>query len=152
MSAYLAKVPHSTHWMAPTVQPPSSSEDSSPTPDMTASLCNTVQKLRDLVWEIAMPKMKMAKTASITVETLLLARELAGSACALLQDPHEDPQVDNISRQLEDIKAHLGIPSKVGTSQRLSYAATLATGLKSPVPTLSLLSPPPPCPWPRAAG
>ena len=99
-----------------------------------------------------MPKTKTAKMASITMETLLLAHELARSACVLLRAPHEDPRVDNIGRQLEDIKAHLDIPSKVGTPQKLSYAVTFATGLKSSVPTLSLLSPPPPCPWPRAAG
>ena len=142
----------STSRMAPTVQPPSSSEDSSPAPDTTASLRNTVQKLCDLVWEIAMPKTKTAKTVSITMEMLLLACELAGSACTLLWDPHEDPRVDNIGRQLEDIKAHLGIPSKVGTPQKLSYTMTLATGLRSSVPTLSLPLPPPPCPWPHAAG
>ena len=99
-----------------------------------------------------MPKTKTAKMASITMETLLLAHELAGSACTLLRAPHEDPRVDNIGRQLEDIKAHLGIPSKVGMPQKLSYAVPLATGLKSSVLTLSLPSPPPPCPWPRAAG
>ena len=152
LTTFLLILTHISRRMAPMVQPPSSSEDSSPAPDTTASLCNTVQKLHDLMWEIAMPKTKTAKMASITVETLLLMCELAGSACTLLRDPHEDPRVDNISRQLEDIKAHLGIPSKVGTPQKLSYAVTLATGLKSSVPTLSLPSPPPPCPWPHAVG
>ena len=110
--------------MALTVEPPSTPKDSSTAPDTTASLGNMIHILCNLLFEIALPKTKTAKKGLITVETLLLTHELAGSACVLLWDNHEGPWVDDISRQLEAIKVHLGIASTARTCQKPSYAAS----------------------------
>ena len=56
--------------MAPTVQLPSSPKVSSTAPDTTASLM--IQKLCNLLIEIALPKTKMAKMVLITMVILLL--------------------------------------------------------------------------------
>ena len=114
----------------------------------TLSLNGTVHKLHDLIFKIAIPKSKTTKTTSITIDMLLLACELAKSTCVQLQGHHGIPQADDISRQLEDIRAHLGISSTAQspqTPQKPTYTPTLTVGAKSAVPATDL---PPPQPQP----
>src|SRR6266481_103901 len=128
--------------MVPTVQPPPPPvESSNSASDTKVSLDDTVHKLHDLVFAIALPKTKTAKMAVINIEVLHLACNLAESACALLQEHWKGPQLDDISRQLEVIKAHLDIPSAAQSPQKLSYAATVATGTQSPSPAVSAAPP-----------
>src|SRR6266481_3607086 len=133
--------------MVPTVQPPPPPvESSNSASDTKVSLDDMVYKLHDLIFAIALPKTKTAKTAVINIEVLHLARNLAESACALLQEHWKGPQLDDISRQLEVIKAHLDIPSAAQSPQKLSYAATVAIGTQSPSPGVSPAPPPHPLP------
>ena len=101
---------------------------------MGLSLGDTIHKLHDAILNIALPKTKTAKTVFIPVETLHLARDLAGSACALLQEHHTGSQLNDISRQLKAIQTQLATPSEAQLPQKLSYAATLAMGMASSSP------------------
>ena len=101
--------PEGVHRMVPMVQPPPLMKNSNAAPDTKASLDGTVCKLHDLIFKIAIPKSKTTKTTSIAINMLLLACKLAESICMQLQEHHEVPWVADISRQLADIKAHLGI-------------------------------------------
>ena len=133
--------------MVPMVQPPPPPVESSDSAsDTKVSLDDMVHKLHDLVFAIALPKTKTAKTAVINIEVLHLTRNLAESACALLQEHWKGPQLDDISRQLEVIKAHLDIPSAARSPQKLSYTATVTTGTQSPSPAVSPAPPPHPLP------
>ena len=135
--------------MVPTVQPPPPTKNSNAAPDTKASqasLAGTVHKLHDLIFKIAIPKSKTTKMTSIAVDMLLLAHELAESTCTQLQGHREVPRVDNISRQLDNIKAYLGISSAAQLPQKPSYAVALTMGTRSVVPAVG---PPPPKPQPR---
>ena len=78
--------------------------------------------------------------AAIAIEDLHLARKLAESACTLLQEHHGSLQLDDISKHLEAIRARLDAPSTVQPPPKLTYAATLSTGIRSPA---SVIAPPP---------
>src|SRR6266481_4962291 len=132
--------------MFPTDPPPPPMENSNAVSDTKTSLDGTVHRLHELIFKIAIPKLKAAKMTSIAINALLLARELSESACAQLQGHHRAPPADDISRQLEDIRAHLGISSTARTPWKPSYAAALTTDIKSSVPATGL---PPPQPQPR---
>ena len=124
------------------VKPPPLVEGSNVPNTKTLSLDDTVHALRDLLFTITLPKMEKAKMATITIQALCCARQLAGSACSLLQEHHNSPRLDDISRQIDDIKTLLVTPSSTWSPQKMSYAATLAMGTKSPAP------PAPPQPLP----
>ena len=70
--------------MAPTGQPPSLKQSNATEPTTDSPLAITIHKLHDLLFKIAFPKTKIAKTAAITVDTLRLAQDLATSACTAL--------------------------------------------------------------------
>ena len=89
--------------MVPTLQPPPPVKGNESTLNTGLSLGDAIHKLHDAILNIALPKMKTAKTVSIPVETLHLARDLAGSTCTLLREHHTDSQLNDISRQLEAI-------------------------------------------------
>ena len=92
------------------VKPPPSVADSNVSDTKSSSLNDTVHKLRNLLFGIALPKTEKAKMATITVEVLHCAHELAGSACALVQECHDGLQLDDISHQIEVIKSLLVTP------------------------------------------
>ena len=125
---------HGSRRMVPTVLPPPLVASNDETLDSKAPLDVTTHKLCDLLHRIALPKTRTFKTAAITVEALCLTCRLAESARALLQEGHRDPQLDGISRQLEDIKTQLDASNPVRPPQKLSYAAILSAGIKSPAP------------------
>ena len=92
------------------------------------------------MFKIAFPKTKNAKTATITVDrldTLCLTQDLATSACTALQEHHRALQLCDISRQLDTIMSHLGIPSAAQQPQKRSYVSVLTTGVQPPVPVSS---------------
>ena len=135
--------------MTPTVQPPPPTKNSNAAPDTKASLDGMVCKLHDLIiliFKIAIPKSKTAKMTSIAINILLLVHELAESICTQLQEHHKVPWVADISRQLDDIKAHLGISCATQPPQKPSYAVALTVGARNAVPGVG---PPPPQPPPR---
>src|SRR6266481_3510376 len=132
--------------MFPTDPPPPLMENSNAVSDTKASLDGMVHRLHELIFKIAIPKLKAAKMTSIAIDALLLTCELAESAHAQLQGHHGAPLADDISRQLEDIRAHLGISSAARMSRKPSYAAALTADIKSSVPAAGL---PPPQPQPR---
>ena len=129
--------------MVPTVPPPPLVASNDETLDSKAPLDVTIHKLHDLLYGIALPKTRTSKTVAITVKTLHLAHRLVESACALLQEHHGNPQLDGISRQLEDIKTQLDVSNPVRPPQKPSYAATLSTGIKSPALAANTSSPRP---------
>ena len=119
--------------MIPTVKPPLLVEGCNASDTKAPSLDNPVHELCNLLFSIK------AKTAAITIEALHHVRELAGSACALLQEHHNGPWLDDISRQIEVIKTLLVTPNLSQPPLKLSYAATLTKGIMSSAP-------PPPAP------
>ena len=128
--------------MVPMVKPPPLVEGSNVPNTKTLSLDDTVHALRDLLFTITLPKTEKAKTAAITVKALHHVHQLSGSTCSLLQEHHNGPRLDDISRQIDNIKTLLVTPSSTRSPQKMSYAATLAMGTKSPAP------PAPPQPLP----
>ena len=118
----------------PTVKPPPSVEGSNAPNIKALSLDDTVHVLRDLLFTITLPKTEKAKMAAITIEALHRMCQLAGSACSLLQEHHVGLHLDDISRQINDIKTLLVTPSSTRSPQKMSYAATLTMGTKSPAP------------------
>ena len=123
--------------MAPTGQPPSLKQSNTTEPTTGSPLAITIHKLHDLLFKIAFPKSKNTKTAAITVDTLWLTQDLATSVCTALQEHHGAPQLRDISRQLDTIMSHLGIPSAAQLPQKRSYASVLTTGIQLPVPVSS---------------
>ena len=103
-----------TNWMAPKGQPPSLKQSNTTEPTTDSPLAITIHKLHNLLFKIALPKTKNAKTAAIAVDTLRLTQDLATSACTT-------------------IMPHLGIPSAAQLPQKCSYASVLATGVQLPV-------------------
>ena len=91
--------------MALTVPPPVQGSDT--VPAMMASLADTICRLYNIIHNIELPKMKMAKMTVISVDVLHLACDLVTSACMSLQDHPDSLQLEGISRQLESIMAHL---------------------------------------------
>ena len=83
--------------MIPMVQPPPPVNSKSIPPASTASLADTIHQLRDLISKIDLPRTRTAKTATILVEDLRLVHKLSVSACMLLQEWHEGPQLSDIS-------------------------------------------------------
>ena len=128
--------------MVATLQLPPLVKGNKSTLNTGLSLGNAIHKLHDAILNIALPKTKTAKTVSIPIETLHLACDLAGSMCTLLQEHHTGSQLDDISRQLKAIQTQLATPSEAQLPQKLSYAATLATGIASSSPKADL-----PPPW-----
>src|SRR6266481_8920580 len=63
--------------MFPMDPPPPPTENSNAVSDMKASLDGTVHRLYELIFKIAIPKSKAAKTTSIAINALLLACEMA---------------------------------------------------------------------------
>ena len=127
--------------MVPMLQPPPPVKGNKSTLNTGLSLGDAIHKLHDAILNIALPKMKTAKTVSIPIKTLHLARDLAGSACALLREHHTGSQLNDISRQLKAIQTQLATPSGAQLPQKLSYAAALTTGIAS---SSSKADPPPP--------
>ena len=97
--------------MTPMVLPPPPVVNGAATLESRNSLNITIHKLRDLIFGITLPEIKTrtktAKPAAVTGEVLRLTCDLTASACTLLQEHHNGPQLGDISRQLQDIKAHL---------------------------------------------
>ena len=89
------------------VQPLSPAKSKGTPSGTTASLVDTAHQLWDLISKIALPKTRTAKTVTILIEDLHLARKLAAAACTLLSERHKGPQLSDISQQLDDIKAQL---------------------------------------------
>ena len=83
--------------MVPMVPPPPPVASSNKTLDLKAPLDTMVHKLRDLIFGITLPKTRTAKTAAITIKVLCLICGLVESACALLQECHKNPQLDDIN-------------------------------------------------------
>src|SRR6266481_4412386 len=131
--------------MVPTPQPPPPVESSNTPPEAKDLLDVMLHKLRDLIFDITLSKMRATKTTDINIKVLCLARDLAGSACEILQEHHRGLQLDDISRQLEDIKMRLCTSGAAQAPQKPSYATTLSTGIKSATPATDL---PPPRPSP----
>ena len=133
--------------MTPTVLPPPPVVNGAATSESRNSLNSTIHKLRDLIFGIALPEIKTrtktAKPVAVTGEVLRLARDLAASACTLLQEHHNGPQLGNISRQLQDIKAHLCPANVAQPPRKPSYAAALSAGVVSPIPIVDLPVPQP---------
>ena len=96
--------------MAPTVQPPPSTENLDAVPTPAAPLEDIILKLHDLIHNITFPKTKTVKTAVITVEALCAARSLAASTCMSLLAHHENLVLNKVSAQLDAITAQLAIP------------------------------------------
>jgi len=82
---------------------------------------------------------KVAKSASIPVDTLHAARSLIMSACSTLQESHAGPQLDCINKNLEAISAHLGIHNITWPDQKCTYASALNAGIQHP--TLAAILP-----------
>ena len=121
--------PSRTSSMAPTVQPPPPTKNPGVAPTPAASLDDIIQKLYDLIHNIALPKTKTAKTAAITVEALRTARSLAASARTSLPAAHlENLVLNKVSTQLDAIAVQLAIPIAPSSSGKQSYASTLASG------------------------
>ena len=86
------------------VQPPPLVEENKLTPDTRLSLDDTIHRLCDIIFHVALPKTKPMKTVTVPIETLHLAHDLVGSMCALLWECHAGSQLHDISKQLADIK------------------------------------------------
>ena len=121
--------------MTPTVQPPPLEQNDAAELATTASIVNTIHKLHDLLFKVVLPKTNKAENATITIEDLCEAHSLATSACMSLQGCHDDLQLNNISRKLETMTAHPGIPTLNAAQppQNCSYTSVLATGTKQPL-------------------
>ena len=118
--------------MAPTVEPPPPAPNNSADSSVTTSLLKHIHNLHDLLFNIPLPKTKTAKSATIPLEALYRARDLAASACTSLHECCQDPRLDNINKQLDAITTHLGIPSATQTPVKPSYASVLAAGTQCP--------------------
>src|SRR6266481_5957545 len=92
-------------------------------------LASIIRDLHELVFEILMPKTGTAKTVKIPIDKFHQLCNLASSACsstqALQLDLNEESRLDNISRELEDIKARLATPVMLPSPspQKHTYAA-----------------------------
>ena len=109
-------------------------------------LAETIKDLHELIFKIELPKTEMAKTVKIPVGTLHLIRNLAASASSSMQESPlklgDTTKLDNIGRQLEDIRAHLVAPAPAmppSPPLKGTYAAALAADIH-------LTHPPPPSP------
>ena len=133
--------------MTPTVLPPPPVVNGPVTSELRNSLNITIHKLRDLIFGIALPEIKTrtktAKPVAVTGEVLRLARDLAASACTMLQEHHNGLQLGDISRQLQDIKAHLCPANVAQPPQKPSYTAALSAGVVSPILIVNLPIPQP---------
>ena len=123
--------------MPPMVEPPPPAPNNGADSSVTTSLLEYIHNLHDLLFNILLPKTKTEKSATIPLEALYHAHDLATSACTSLHECRQDPHLDNINKQLDTIMTHLGIPSTTQTPVKPSYASVLATGAQCPA------SPPP---------
>ena len=114
------------------VEPPPPAPNNSADSSVTTSLLKHIHNLHDLLFNILLPKTKTAKSATIPLEALYCARDLATLACTSLHECCQDPCLDNINKQLDTITTHLGIPSATQTPFKPSYASVLAAGTQCP--------------------
>ena len=91
-----------------TPPPPPTAQDNNPKPTAHVSLTHTIQELRDLVFNIALPK-----TVKVPTDTLHALCDLATSilmgipAQGAPSKPSDSSRLDAIDRQLADIQACL---------------------------------------------
>ena len=121
----------------PTVEPPPLAPNNGTDSSVTTSLLEYIHNLHDLLFNILLPKIKTAKLATIPLEALYHACDLAALVCMSLHECHQDPHLDNINKQLDAITTYLGITSATQTPVKPSYASVLAAGTQCPA------SPPP---------
>jgi len=97
-----------TRWMTnqPPPPPPPPVQSIATEPAAPVPLAHTIKELYNLVFKVALPKTKAAKTASISIDTLHLLCDLATTAHSTLQDLPSGPQLSDISKQLKSISAH----------------------------------------------
>ena len=136
-------------------------QDDNPKPTAHVSLTHTIQELRDLVFNIALPKTEKAKTVKVPTDTLHALRDLATSilmgipAQGSPSKPSDSSRLDAMDRQLADIQACLVTsaalpPSPLPSPQKRTYAATLATLATDRLSPTSISPPhPPPLNVPR---
>ena len=98
--------------MAPTVQPPPPPLlDKPPGHRATAPLAAVLRQLNELLFGIALPKTKSAKLVSLSLDVLHQSHHLISLAQSTLEDPCPDPQLTIISKHLEAISTHIGLPN-----------------------------------------
>ena len=88
-----------------------------------------IEEIHEIVFKIALPKTAAAKTAEIPVDTLHRLRDLV-STCPPIQDAHpkmkDSTKLDDIGRQLEDLRACLCAPDMLPPPlQKGTYASIL---------------------------
>ena len=138
---------------------PPTEGDRATRPAVHGLLAETIKDLHESIFKIELPKTKMAKTVKIPVGTLHLIRNLAASASSSMQELPlklgETTKLDDIGRQLEDIRARLSAPAPAPATPpppppKRTYAATLTADIhpsRPPPPSpLFFTSAPPPCP------
>ena len=100
-------------WMTNQTPPPPTEQDANPTLTAHSSLTHIIQDLRDLVFNIALPKTEKAKMAKVPTNTLHLFRGLAESAftCISAQGPpsnsNESTRLDALDRQIVTRRARV---------------------------------------------
>lgn len=133
--------------MIPTVQPPSLVQETATEHVAVASLADSIHKLYDILFQVALPKTKTARLALIMVDALCTAHGLVTAAFTSLQEGNEGLTLKDISNQLETITTHLVTPSTPLSTQNHSYATALTAGAQPPTLDVSPPLPiPPPCP------
>ena len=123
--------------MAPTVQPPPSLPIEPSGHLIATPLASILGQLNGMIFGIALPKTKAAKLATISLAALHQSCDLIFLAQLALKDPHPDPQLDNINKQLEEISAHIGLPNAFQSVSKCTYISVLSS------PASSALPPPP---------
>ena len=103
------------------VEPPPLAPNNGVDSSVTTSLLEHIHNLRDLLFNIPLPKTKTAKLATFPLEALYHAHDLAASACTSLHECRQDCHLDNINKQLDTITTHLSIVLPRLDSARLDY-------------------------------
>ena len=120
-----------------TKQPPPSPavQDTHTKPVMTAS---AIKEIHEIVFKIALPKTEAAKTAKIPVEVLHRLQDLV-STCSVIQDAHpkthDSMKLEDIGRQLEDLRARLSASDALmPPPQKSTHAPTYAKSSAQCIP------------------
>ena len=134
--------------MIPTVKPPPPKPSKNGNPTTIPTIVDLAHNLHDLLFEIPLPKTRNAKMAPIALEALHRARDLITSVATLLHEHPREPNLSNISKQLDAITTRLGTLNEAQIAQlssppkTQSYASVLATGVQCPEPLNAPHSPP----------
>ena len=104
-------------------------------PTTIPTIVDFAHNLRDLLFEIPLPKTRNTKMAPITLEALHRTQDLITSVATLLHEHPRESNLSNISKQLDVITTHLGTLNVAQVAQpsppkTQSYASVLATGIQ----------------------